>query len=88
MVSMAKAKKLPSGTWRCQVYSDGKRVSFTTVTKSEAERLAREYSESKKRHGDVFDLTVKEAVGKYISLKDRYPSNILVSNMYRRKHIF
>lgn len=46
---MAKAKKLPSGNWRVQVYShtdaDGKRhyESFTASTKKEAELMAAEF---------------------------------------------
>ena len=51
---MAKAKKLPSGSFRCQVYDytdgNGKRIykSFTAPTKKEAEFLAAQYSMEKK----------------------------------------
>lgn len=51
---MAKAKKLPSGKWRTQVYDytevlpDGKKKkhmrSFTADTKKESEYLASQYS--------------------------------------------
>ena len=52
---MPKAKKLPSGSWRCRVYSykdaDGKQhyESFTAPTKAEAEMMAAEYTAGKKR---------------------------------------
>ena len=35
-----KAKKLPSGSWRCQIQLEGKRHSVTAPTKREAERKA------------------------------------------------
>lgn len=51
---MPTAKKLPSGSWRCQVYAgkddSGKRryESFTAPTKKEAELLASQYAVEKK----------------------------------------
>lgn len=50
---MAKAKKLPSGNYRCQIYcgtdENGKRVykSFTAESKKEAELMAAEYAAHK-----------------------------------------
>ena len=55
---MAKAKKLPSGSWRVLVYDctdqNGKRryKSFTAETKKEAEYLAAEYTLKKKNKND------------------------------------
>lgn len=72
---MAKAKKLPSGSWRVQAYSytdeTGKvhRESFTAPTKAEAEMLASEYVATKKRR-TRHDLTVGEAVDGYIRAKE------------------
>ena len=70
---MAKAKKLPSGSWRCQVYdytnANGKRVyrSFTACTKKEAEYLAAEYVRNK---GNIREeMTVKDIVTRYIDMK-------------------
>ena len=45
---MAKATKLPSGSWRCKAYYTDeygkyKSKSFTADTKKEAEYMAREY---------------------------------------------
>ena len=51
---MAKAKKLPSGSWRARAYSytdaDGKKhyESFTAPTRAEAELKASEFMATKK----------------------------------------
>ncbi|MBQ9607318.1 MAG: tyrosine-type recombinase/integrase [Lachnospiraceae bacterium] len=72
---MAKAKKLPSGSWRVQVFShkDAKGKphyeSFTAPTKAEAEMLAAEFKADKSRRSK-HDLTVEEAVNGYISAKE------------------
>lgn len=71
---MAKAKKLPSGSWRVQVFSHrvGNKVyreSFTAPTKAEAEMLAAEFAATKKRRAR-HDLTVEEAVSGYIRAKE------------------
>ena len=71
---MATAKKLPSGSWRVQVYShtdyDGKRhyESFTAPTKREAELKAAEWS-TKKTLRYQAGLTVREAIDGYINAK-------------------
>ena len=74
---MAKAKKLPSGKWRCLVYShtesiqnneDGtvkkvrKYESFTADTKKEAEYLAAEYVLKKNRKLRPQSMTLGEAM--------------------------
>lgn len=81
---MATAKKLPSGSWRCRVFShfdtgpDGKkkRIYETFVVKDpsragkrECERLAAEWSASR-RDRSRDDMTVQEAVRQYIDLKE------------------
>lgn len=72
---MAKAKKLPSGSWRVLVYDytdeTGKRKykSFTNIDKKEAERQAANYAadrENVPKHGSV---TVKKAIREYIDMK-------------------
>lgn len=71
---MAKARKLPSGKWRTQVYDytdeNGKRhyESFTATTKKESEYLAAEFALKKKRKIKN-DLTLKEARDGYIDSK-------------------
>lgn len=84
---MPTAKKLPSGSWRCQVYShtedviqkDGsikkKRIykSFTcddptAKGRRKAERMAADWAENKDRISKS-DMTIKEAVERYIQAK-------------------
>lgn len=73
---MAKAKKLPSGNWRVLVYdytdSNGKRhyESFTAADKAEAEYQAAEFSINKKRRKIPANMTLREAIDKYISCKE------------------
>ena len=77
---MAKAKKLPSGNWRCLVRKtiDGKQVakSFTAPTKKEAEYLAAEWVASEEDKID--NLTFKAACTQYIEAKENVlsPSTI------------
>ena len=74
---MAKAKKLPSGSWRVQVYAgkdqNGKKImkSFTADTKKEAEFLAAQFAATNKE--PATEMTVGKAIDKYIESK----SNIL-----------
>ena len=69
---MAKPKKTDSGKWRLTIYdymdSEGKKhqKTFTAETKREVERMANEY----KTRPRVADLTVGEAVLKYIESKE------------------
>ena len=70
---MAKAKKLPSGSWRVRV-PDGKNLetgkpkykSFTADTKKEAEYMAAEYALTRKEKEKPKNLTVGEAIDRYI----------------------
>lgn len=72
---MASAKKLPSGSWRVNLYigktADGKRQykSFTANTKKEAEYLAAQYNQL---HIDVnrSEMPLKQAVEEYIKSKE------------------
>lgn len=77
-----KARKLPSGSWRVQVYAgtvNGKRVyeSFTASTKKEAERQAAVWNADRQSRGE--DLTVKDAIRKYIDAKE----NVLSASTVR-----
>lgn len=81
---MAKAKKLPSGAWRCLAYShtdaDGKRKykSFTASTKKEAEYMAAAFASGRKVKEDKTELTFLEAANKYLESKENVlsPSTI------------
>lgn len=71
---MATAKKLPSGSWRVNLYVgkdiNGKRLykSFTADTKKEAEYMAASYN--LKRKEKPRDLTVGDAIDGYIAAKE------------------
>lgn len=81
---MASAKKLPSGSWRVNLYigktPDGKRQykSFTADTKKEAEFLAAQYNQTKE---DVCrdNITLEEASRAYVTVK----SNVLSPSTIR-----
>lgn len=72
---MAKAKKLPSGSWRVRVYdgkgADGKDryKSFTAQTKKQAEYLAAEYLAGKRSPTSPDERTLAEAYARYIEIK-------------------
>lgn len=71
---MASAKKLPSGSWRVNLFigkdANGKRQykSFTAETKKEAEFLAAQYNAFKKEQTDS-KLTFRSASERYIDSK-------------------
>lgn len=71
---MAKAKKLPSGSWRAQVFDykdvDGKKHyrSFTGSTRREAEFLAAQWAAGKADMA-AENITLYEAVTRYIDVK-------------------
>lgn len=70
---MATARKLPSGSWRVRLFSykdsNGKAhyESFTAPTKKEAEKAASDWNADRTKRR--FDLTVSEAVTRYIDGK-------------------
>ena len=68
---MAKAKKLPSGNWRVQVYdkNTGKYKSFTAPTKKEAEYKAAEFSLHANQENSYENITLREAYQRYIKSK-------------------
>lgn len=72
---MAKAKKLPSGSWRVRVYdgktAEGKNIykSFTAPAKKDAEYLAAEYAAKKKTAARSDDRTLAKAYVRYIEIK-------------------
>lgn len=68
------AKKLPSGKWRANQFIgiiDGKKKfkSFTADTKKEAELLAANFADEITKR-PTQDMTLKEAIEKYISIKE------------------
>jgi integrase len=68
---MAKARKLPSGNWRCKAnYTDGQgkyvNKSFTADTKNEAEYLAKQFLVDMKHKKKPANKTIGEMVTEYI----------------------
>lgn len=90
------AKKLPSGSWRAQLYmgkdATGKRQykSFTAPTKREAERLALEYVPEEIGETDpMLEMTVGEAIDRYIALKEGVASPATtLGDKRKRKNCF
>lgn len=87
---MAKAKKLPSGNWRVILYvgkNNGKRTykSFTAPTKAEAELMAARYKLECGRGRCRYDLTVGEAIDKYIASKNNILSPTTIREYKRSR---
>ena len=91
-----KPTKLPSGSWRCLVYvgrdSMGKR-KYESVTRLdrheciiEAEKIAQHHHDTER---DGSQLTLGEAIDKYIAMKDGIlsPSTIRNYDSTRRNHL-
>lgn len=91
---MAKAKKLPSGSWRVKAYvgkdENGKLIykSFTAPSKREAEGAAALYLAQKKRER-AQEMTVGEAIDMYIVSKENVlsPSTIGGYRVTRRNQM-
>ena len=90
---MAKAKKLPSGRWRVQVYSytdsEGRKhkESFTASTKQEAEMLAAQFKADTDR-ARASDVTVGEAVETYIKANTQVLSPSTINGYHKDKKRF
>lgn len=93
---MATAHKLPSGSYRCQVYAGrdaaGKKQyrSFTALTKKEAEYAALQWQlHYKEIARDSSAMTLAEAMEKYIQSKDGIlsPSTIRGYDIILRNHL-
>ena len=86
---MAKAKQLPSGSWRVRIY-DGelkKQISFTSnlpgkAGKAEAELMAQEYLLGRRQKQEQ-GLTVGECIDEYIALKENVLSPTTIDG-YRK----
>ena len=84
---MASAKKLPSGSYRVNLYigktADGKRQykSFTADTKKEAEYLAAQYNIEQKEK-KKYKITLHEAITQYIESKRNILSPSTIRGYY------
>ena len=90
---MARAKKLPSGSWRVQVYTgmeNGKRkyISITAPTEKEANYAALQYQMGVDRKARV-GKTVGEAIDEYIASRDGVlsPTTIQAYKKYRKSYL-
>lgn len=91
---MAKAKKLPSGSWRVRVYShtgpDGVKhyESFTADTKKDAELAAAQFAAAKDKKSRPQNMTVDEAIDRYITLKEGVlsPTTVRTYRSCQRTH--
>ena len=70
---MPKAKKLPSGMWRCQASVNGERRSFTAFTAKEAELMALEWQTGKKEKRNTGNVTVDDMLTEYIEQRTNKP---------------
>lgn len=88
---MAKTKKLPSGSWRCQVYDytddNGKRhyKSFTATTRKNAEYQAAEYALNKKDKPKLPEYSLRTAIENYCNLKSNVLSPATIREYRRMK---
>ena len=80
---MAKAKKLPSGMWRVQASFNGERRSFTDFTAKGAELQALEWQAGKKKGRNPDNVTVADALERYISARENILSPT-TATLYRR----
>lgn len=82
------AKKLKSGSWRCQIQVHGKRYSCTGRTKKEAQDAAK-YLFAGIEKEERIALTVGKAIDNYISSKEKVlsPSTIVAYKKIRRNDL-
>lgn len=86
---MAKAKKLPSGSWRIQVSKtvDGRliRKSFTSADKRKAELAAAEWVANQEETAHTENITLYQAYERYIAAKENVLSPSTIRN-YKKMH--
>lgn len=95
---MAEAKQTKSGNWTCLVYSHTETVNgkpkriyqrFTAKKKKDCERLAKEFEVNHKKHKTTNELTVSDAIQRYIELKTNVLSPSTIRSyqlMYNSKY--
>ena len=87
---MSKAKKLPSGNWRCQIRKkiNGQTVSksFTAPTRKEAEFLATVWL--MEENESTLNLTLKEAFERYIKAKENVLSPSTLRGYRRQTRLY
>ena len=66
-------KKLPSGAYRMQIQIDGRRYSITESSPKLVKQKARELF-TQSQHDKRTNMTVRDAIGKYISIREPFLS--------------
>jgi hypothetical protein len=91
VLHMAKAEKLPSGSWRCKAYftdETGKHTSksFTGSTKKEAEGLAAIFLMERKHDNKLENSTLAKLADRFIENRSNIlsPSTIATYRKFRR----
>ena len=78
---MPTAKKLPSGSWRCQVYDytddNGKRhyESFTSDIKKDAEFMAAQFAMEKEQRRHMSSSSLRNAIDVYMHFQILWSSH-------------
>ena len=85
---MPKAKKLPSGSWRCQATFEGERESFTADTKREAEFMALEWQEGRREKRRPENLTVNELLTQYIESRSAILSPSTIASYRKMQRLY
>lgn len=85
---MAKAKKLPSGNWRCQAYKNGVTKSFTAPTKKDAEFAALEWQNTTDRISNG-KASLSEAAEVYITKRATVVSPVTIATYkgYKKRYL-
>lgn len=85
---MAKAKKLPSGMWRVQASFNGERRSFTDFTAKGAELQALEWQAGKRKGRNPDNVTVADALERYISGRENVLSPATIQGYRRMQRLY
>lgn len=85
---MAKAKKLPSGMWRVQASFNGERRSFTDYTAKGAQLQALEWQAGKKKGKNPDNITVADALERYISGRENVLSPATIQGYRRMQRLY
>lgn len=80
MIITAKAKKLPSGSWRVQAKAGGQVKSFTGPDRKIVEAEAKAWQAGLVPTSDNADITVFEAYNRYITSKEKVLSPSTIRN--------
>ena len=89
---MPKAKKLPSGSWRCKAQVNGNRKSFTVKDPSaagrrECERQAAEWA-AKMKQAALESMSVEQCIAGYVSARKDLSPTTLAGYISLQNHVY